>query len=66
MKQGDHVIARAVSRLRGRRELVVDEVSLEQGFLLPFKVFFVNIIYQCSIVIHFSIAYDTLELLFSF
>jgi hypothetical protein len=45
---------------------VVDEMSLEQGFLLPFQVFLVNIIYQCSIVIHFSIAYDTVELLFSF
>ena len=45
---------------------VLDEMDLEQVFRIPFQVFPLNIVYQRSIVIHFSIAHDKLELLFAF
>jgi len=45
---------------------VVDEMALERVFRIPFQLFPVNNVYQRSIVIHFSIAHDKLELLFAF
>jgi hypothetical protein len=35
---------------------VVGEMALEQVFIIAFKVFPIDIIYQCSIVINFYIA----------